>query len=199
MPLCQAAANETSKTKISMVRFGNVLGSSGSVIPIFKEQISKGGPITLTHKDITRYFMTITEAAQLVIQAGAMGTGGDVFVLDMGKPVKIVELAEQLITLSGKEPYKDIDIQFSGVRPGEKLFEELFYASESMQQTEKQKVFESSCREYPLITVISALTQLEHAYKNRDQDAALRCLMALVPEYTSQVNDVCQPACEGIA
>jgi FlaA1/EpsC-like NDP-sugar epimerase len=123
--------SRVNKTRFTMVRFGNVLGSSGSVIPLFHKQIQLGGPLTVTHPKITRYFMTIPEAAQLVIQAGSMGQGGDVFVLDMGEPVKIVELAEKMIHLSGlsvrseKKPHGDIEIQFTGLRPGEKLYEEL--------------------------------------------------------------------------
>src|SRR5690554_7514626 len=121
----------SNNTRFTMVRFGNVLGSSGSVIPLFREQVRRGGPVAVTHKDITRFFMTIPEAAQLVIQAGSMGLGGDVFVLDMGEPVRIVELARQMIMLSGltvrdeANPNGDISIAFSGLRPGEKLYEEL--------------------------------------------------------------------------
>jgi len=123
--------SRVNKTRFTMVRFGNVLGSSGSVIPLFHKQIKSGGPVTVTHPKITRYFMTIPEAAQLVIQAGSMGLGGDVFVLDMGEPVKIVELAEKMIHLSGlsvrsdRNPHGDITVEFSGLRPGEKLYEEL--------------------------------------------------------------------------
>ncbi|MNQ85223.1 UDP-N-acetyl-alpha-D-glucosamine C6 dehydratase [compost metagenome] len=123
--------SRVNKTRFTMVRFGNVLGSSGSVIPLFHKQIQLGGPLTVTHPKITRYFMTIPEAAQLVIQAGSMGQGGDVFVLDMGEPVRIVELAEKMIHLSGlsvrseRNPHGDISIEFTGLRPGEKLYEEL--------------------------------------------------------------------------
>ncbi|MGL4875403.1 MAG: polysaccharide biosynthesis protein [Clostridium sp.] len=133
--------NKRSKTEYVAVRFGNVLGSNGSVIPLFKKQISEGGPVTLTHKDITRYFMLIPEAAQLVLQAGAYAKGGEIFVLDMGKSVKIYDLAEKLIKLSGYEPNVDIKIEITGLRPGEKLYEELLMNEEGLKETKNKKIF----------------------------------------------------------
>ncbi|MHC5168834.1 polysaccharide biosynthesis protein [Acinetobacter johnsonii] len=145
---CQGLAATKPQTQISIVRFGNVLGSSGSVVPLFKKQIEKGGPVTVTHPDVTRYFMTIPEAAQLVIQAGAMGTGGDVFLLDMGEPVKIIDLAKQMIRLSGLKPMDekglgDIALQFTGLRPGEKLYEELLIEAENIENTDHERILKS--------------------------------------------------------
>ncbi|MCU4323690.1 polysaccharide biosynthesis protein [Acinetobacter schindleri] len=145
---CQGLASTNPKTQISIVRFGNVLGSSGSVVPLFKKQIAQGGPVTVTHPEVTRYFMTIPEAAQLVIQAGAMGTGGDVFLLDMGEPVKIVDLAKQMIRLSGfraidENGIGDIEIQFTGLRPGEKLYEELLIDAENVEKTDHERILKS--------------------------------------------------------
>jgi FlaA1/EpsC-like NDP-sugar epimerase len=158
--------SQTVHTCFSMVRFGNVLGSSGSVVPLFREQLKKGGPITLTHADITRYFMTIPEAAQLVIQAGAMGQGGDVFVLDMGQPVRIYELAKRMIELSGlsfrdvHQPDGDIEIVITGLRPGEKLFEELLIG-DNPQPTEHQRIMKAQEDFLPYSDLTAKLTHLK--------------------------------------
>lgn len=173
-----------STTKFTIVRFGNVLGSNGSVIPTFKEQIKNGGPITVTDPEVVRFFMTIPEASQLVLQAACVGRSGEIFVLDMGEPVVILELAEELIRLSGLEPYDDIDIVFSGLRPGEKLYEELISEGENIKDTshEKIKVFEVSCLNFD--GYAAELEQLFDHARNNDVTAVLDSLRLLVPEYT---------------
>lgn len=166
------------------VRFGNVLGSRGSVVPLFKEQIKRGGPITVTHPGMTRYFMTIPEATQLVLQAGSMNGNGNVYVLDMGEPVKIVDLAKDLIMLSGLEPDKDIPIVFSGLRPGEKLFEELLTAEEGTYASRHEKIFvaKNSTSEDPnLMRKIDTLFELA---KLQDGDGIREVLHELIPTYT---------------
>ena len=163
---CQGLAATKPQTQISIVRFGNVLGSSGSVVPLFKKQIAQGGPVTVTHPEVTRYFMTIPEAAQLVIQAGAMGTGGDVFLLDMGEPVKIVDLAKQMIRLSGFRPIDengvgDIEIQFTGLRPGEKLYEELLIDAENVEQTGHERILKAYEKYYSWQEILEIFKKLE--------------------------------------
>ena len=171
------------KTKFSATRFGNVLGSNGSVIPLFKRQIRKGGPVTLTDKRIIRYFMTIPEASQLVLQSGAMAKNGELYVLDMGKPVKILDLAENMIRLSGFEPYKDIDIIETGLRPGEKLYEELLIKNEELDKTENKMIFIE--RDKPLAHehINEKLAVLREALKAQDDDVVRQALMQVVPTY----------------
>jgi len=159
------------------VRFGNVLGSAGSVVPLFKKQLKKGGPLTVTHPDMVRYFMTIPEACQLIIQSAVMGKGGEIFVLDMGEPVKITYLAEQMIRLSGKEPGKDIEIVFTGLRPGEKLFEELFHESENLSATRHEKVLLANYRPVDWKFLSKNLDEIESKCAAYDEDG-LRDWMA---------------------
>jgi len=177
------ALSRRSKTRFVTVRFGNVLGSNGSVIPTFKEQIRHGGPVTVTHKDITRFFMTIPEASQLVLQAGSMGEGGEIYLLDMGEPVKIVHLAEELIRLSGKTPYEDIDIEFTGLRPGEKLYEELLLDGEGIKPTTHEKicVARSVLEDETILKV--QLEQLFDAARQLNLKLTVDLLQKIVPEY----------------
>jgi FlaA1/EpsC-like NDP-sugar epimerase len=177
-----AAANP-GRTKFMAVRFGNVLGSSGSVIPIFKQQIARGGPVTVTHPDMKRYFMTIPEAAGLVIQSATLGQGGEIFILDMGEPVKIVDLARQLIQLSGLRPEVDIPLRFVGLRPGEKLFEELSYPAESHSPTAHPKIMRFTRAARPLPEMQAALHSLEREALSADPDHVRALLRLVVPEY----------------
>ncbi|SMM98535.1 UDP-N-acetylglucosamine 4,6-dehydratase [uncultured Candidatus Thioglobus sp.] len=189
--ILQAFANKQNATQFSMVRFGNVLGSSGSVVPLFTQQIKQHGPITVTDKEITRYFMTIPESVELVIQAGAMGTGGDVFVLDMGEPVRIDELARKMIRLSGLEvkdnnnPTGDIEIQYTGLRPGEKIFEELLI-DDNVSKTEHPLIMraQEDCIEWDKLT--HTLSAFELAINDCDQDALRKLLIDLVPGFKPQ-------------
>jgi FlaA1/EpsC-like NDP-sugar epimerase len=179
---------KTSRTQFITVRCGNVLGSEGSVVPIFKRQIAEGGPVTVTHPEMKRYFMTIPEASQLVLQAAGMGKGGEIFVLDMGEPVRIVDLAKELITLSGFRPGEDIEIVFTGLRPGEKLFEELRIEGEDMQRTRHPKI--SIWRNIPMdrTALRTGIAELLEAARSRDAAELPRRIKTLVPEYTPDNN-----------
>lgn len=178
------ALSERSATRFVTVRFGNVLGSAGSVIPIFQEQIARGGPVTVTDPEMKRYFMTIPEASQLVLQAGAMGDGGEIFILDMGEPVKIADLARDLITLSGFTPGVDIEIAFTGVRPGEKLFEELAVDGEHASKTRHPKIFVGRFRPHPWDKVEKHLGALEGTVDGTAEEVK-RAFRDFVPEYRS--------------
>ena len=182
-----------SKTEFVTVRFGNVLGSSGSVVPIFKQQIARGGPVTVTHPEMVRYFMTIPEASQLVLQAGAMGRGGEIFLLDMGEPVKIVQLARDLITLSGLRPHEDIEINFSGVRPGEKLFEELSISGEDASQTTHPKIGIINKRPEDFDRVCASIERLAGIMDTASCEEVREALRKTVPEYTPSVPTDVQP------
>lgn len=180
------ALEEKPETKFITTRFGNVLGSNGSVIPRFKQQIEKGGPVTVTHPEITRYFMTIPEACRLVLEAGCMGNGGEIYVFDMGQSVKIVELAKKMIRLAGLIPNQDIQIQYSGLRPGEKLYEELLNDNENTMPTHHQKIMVGKVREYDFNEIVQQLEELEnHALRNDDRSVVL-AMKGLVKEYKSK-------------
>ena len=188
---CQALAASQTITTISMVRFGNVLGSSGSVVPLFNRQLAAGGPLTVTHPDVTRYFMTIPEAAQLVIQAGAMAEGGEVFVLDMGESVKIVDLAKRMIRLSGHvvkgedtDPNEGIAIEFVGLRPGEKLYEELIIGGDNIEKTGHSRIMKAHERSFNLAELEMFIQQLLEQNKyERDSDWLLERFAYFVEGY----------------
>lgn len=176
---------EPANTQFITVRFGNVLGSAGSVVPLFKQQIAAGGPVTVTHPDIQRYFMTIPEATQLILQAMVIGQGGEIFVLDMGEPVKICYLAEQMIRMAGLQPDKDIAIEYVGLRPGEKLFEELFHQNEALKQTTHQKILRATYRDRDWSELQTLLHQLHEACAQADEAAIVEHIRALVPDYVA--------------
>src|SRR5690554_1799148 len=175
------------KTKFITTRFGNVLGSNGSVIPFFKKQIENGGPVTVTHKDIIRYFMTIKEACQLVLQAGTMGKGGEIFVFDMGKPVRILDMAERMIKLCGLKPYVDIPIKITGLREGEKLYEELLIDGETTLPTFNPKIMVNRVVKHNCDKLCRALDELELMVNTiGKKKEIIKKLKQLVPEYVSQ-------------
>lgn len=186
--LALANANIVAATRFVAVRFGNVLGSTGSVVPLFERQLKAGGPLTVTHPDIERFFMTIREAVQLVLQASALGaTANDVqgrlFVLDMGQPVRIVELARQMIRLAGLRPDVDVAIAYTGLRPGEKLYEELFHGGEQIQPTSIPRINVASPRTDDLAKLAVSLENLERACMSGKVDDAVAILKSLVPEF----------------
>lgn len=178
--------NNHSKTEYVAVRFGNVLGSNGSVIPLFKKQIEKGGPVTVTHRDIIRYFMTIPEAVALVLQAGAYAKGGEIFVLDMGKPVRIDDLARNMIRLSGFEPERDIQIVYTGLRPGEKLYEELLLDEEGIKKTDNALIYIAKPIVFDEEAFAEGMKRLHEACnaENTGNAADIRVIVkSIVPEY----------------
>lgn len=183
--ICQTL-DERSTTRFITTRFGNVLGSAGSVVPLFRKQIQRGGPVTVTDRNITRYFMTISEACRLILQTTVMGSGGEIFVLDMGEPVKILYLAEQMIRLSGKIPGDDIKIEFTGLRPGEKLHEELFHTDENLTDTSHEKIMLAMSRKTDWQTLAESMDKFHKAVDEFDIDEIKALIKKLVPEMTQQ-------------
>jgi FlaA1/EpsC-like NDP-sugar epimerase len=175
-----------SNTAYVTTRFGNVLGSNGSVIPTFKKQIEQGGPLTVTHPDVTRFFMTIPEAARLVLEAGAMSSGGEIFAFDMGESVKVIDLAKNMIRLSGLELGKDIEITMTGLRPGEKLYEEVLSSAEGTVPTHHPKILKAKVREYDFEEISQKVTELIALFDTQNNMEMVRLLKQLVPEYISR-------------
>lgn len=186
--IIQYKAQTSRHTDFVTTRFGNVLGSNGSVIPLFRRQIENGADVTVTHPDIIRYFMTIPEAVSLVLEAGAMAKGGEIFVLDMGAPVKITTLAENLIRMYGKVPYKDVKIVFTGLRPGEKLFEELLMDEEGLESTANKKIFIGNQINIDADDMLSKLQSLRNAAEANDSEKTIQLLSDLVPTFNHQIN-----------
>ena len=172
-----------SQTRFMIVRFGNVVGSVGSVVPLFKKQIKEGGPVTVTHPDVTRFFMTIPEASQLILQTGAMGNGGEIFILDMGTPIKIADMASDLIRLSGFEPGVDIKIEYTGLRPGEKLYEELITEGENIVPTSHEKIMVLKGIECELEFLNGKIDELARMAREQDSGKIKLKLKEIVPEY----------------
>lgn len=181
--------HKQNKTRFIAVRFGNVVGSIGSVVPLFKKQIEKGGPVTVTHPEVTRYFMTIPEASQLILQAGAMGKGGETFILEMGNSIKIVDMARDLIRFSGFEPDVDIKIEYIGLRPGEKLYEELIIDGEGIVRTEHKKIMVLSGQTFDYIQLNNEINTIIEYAKNQDEEKIRTTLMEIVPEYVPANNE----------
>lgn len=179
--ICEDLCSKGSATQFMIVRFGNVIGSNGSVIPLFKKQIERGGPVTVTHPDITRYFMSIPEASQLVLQAATMGFGGEIFVLDMGEPIKVIDLVERMLGLAGLERDKDIKVEFIGLRPGEKLYEELFQEGEKFSRTNHEKIFKA--RNRPVDPLFERHLEELVGCSKKDKDSTVSTLQQIVPEY----------------
>lgn len=186
--IVQYKAQHADKTDFITTRFGNVLGSNGSVIPLFRRQIESGKPVTVTHPDIIRYFMTIPEAVSLVLQAGAMAHGGEIFVLDMGEPVKITTLAENLIRMYGKVPYRDVEIKFTGLRPGEKLFEELLMNEEGLKSTDNKKIFIGNQIAIDEDNLLEKLSKLRKFADANDSDSVVEMLSEIVPTFNHKPN-----------
>jgi FlaA1/EpsC-like NDP-sugar epimerase len=180
------ALSGKSQTRFVTVRFGNVLGSNGSVVPIFQEQILKGGPVTVTDRRVTRFFMTIPEAVQLVMQAGSMGQGGEIFILNMGEQIEILHLAEELIRLSGMTPYEDIDIVFTGLRPGEKLYEELRLANENVLKTGHNEIYVVQACQHDITALNRSIERLSVACRAMDHSLVLSIIKEIVPEFASE-------------
>ncbi|MFM7104925.1 MAG: UDP-N-acetylglucosamine 4,6-dehydratase family protein, partial [Flavobacteriales bacterium] len=177
--------SSNTKCKFITTRFGNVLGSNGSVIPTFRRQILEGGPVTVTHREITRFFMTIPEAANLVLEASALGTGSEIFAFDMGESVRISDLAKRMVLLSGLVPGRDIEIQYTGLRPGEKLYEEVLSSKENSLPTHHPKILRASVREFDSQQVVSTIDELLTKCEIQDNDSVIQLLKKLIPEFKS--------------
>jgi FlaA1/EpsC-like NDP-sugar epimerase len=180
------ALNNIASTNFITTRFGNVLGSNGSAVPLFKKQIEQGGPVTITHPEITRYFMTIPEACQLVLEASSMGKGGEIFIFDMGKSIKVIDVAKNMIRLSGLEVGKDIQIKYVGLRPGEKLYEELLCDKENTLPTYHPKIMIAKVIHHEFNTMSDHINQFEKLIKTQNNIEIVKLMKRIIPEYKSQ-------------